>query len=150
MNPSSDTSAGGRHVDVLRWFGVVPAAVLGDLAASFAVGAILQVAGLGAGSNPGRSVFAHYSGIVLFYVSRKIAFVVAGAKMAPRRQMTTAIVLAVAVVCVSLMTHVVGQHLAGNRVGSVNYTHMLAESAGALVGAAYIYWHAWRNRRRQK
>ena len=84
------------------------------------------------------------------YVPRTAAFVIAGAKMAPRHQRTTAIVLAVAVVCVSLMTHVVGQHLAGNRVGSVNYMHMLAESAGALVGAACICWHVWRNRRRQK
>ncbi|MSR56636.1 MAG: hypothetical protein EXS05_03050 [Planctomycetaceae bacterium] len=58
--------------------------------------------------------------------------------MAPRRQMATAIVLTVLGLFVSLMTHVVGQHLAGNHVGIVNYTHLFAESAGVLGGAAYI------------
>ena len=69
-----------------------------------------------------------------------VVLVMAGAKMAPRHQFVTAIVLTVLGVVLSLMTHVVGQHLAGNQVGVVNYTHFAAESAGVLGGAAIIFF----------
>ena len=47
----------------------------------------------------------------------------------------------------SLMTHVIVEHIDGKRVGIVNDTHLLAESAGMLVRAAYILLKARRNRR---
>jgi hypothetical protein len=55
-------------------------------------------------------------------------------------------VLTVVGVCLSLMTHVAGQHLLGNRVGTANYTHFLVESAGLVCGAAYILWQDWKRR----
>ena len=67
--------------------------------------------------------------------------------MAPRRQMGTAIVLAVLGIVFSLLTHIVSQHLHGNRVGTTNYLHFLAESAGVLGGAGYILVRVRRNRR---
>jgi hypothetical protein len=80
-------------------------------------------------------------------VPPKSAFVIAGAKVAPRRRSATAIVLALLGLLLSLMTHVIAQNLAGNRLGIVNYTHLFAESAGVLGGAAYIVLEDWRNRR---
>ena len=59
--------------------------------------------------------------------------------MAPRHQIATAFGLTGLGIGWSLMTHVIVQHLAANRVGLVNYIHFSAESAGLLGGAACIF-----------
>jgi hypothetical protein len=84
---------------------------------------------------------------LLCYVPPEVAFVIAGAKLAPRRPTTAAIVMAVLRFVLSLMTHVVGQHLAGNHVGITNYLHLFAESAELLSGAAYIASQTAKQRR---
>jgi hypothetical protein len=66
--------------------------------------------------------------------------------MPPRYQKITATGLEVLAIYLSLMIHVVGQHLAGNHVGLVNYTHFVCQSAGALGGAAYVFLRDWRRR----
>jgi hypothetical protein len=74
-------------------------------------------------------------------------FVIGGALTAPRHRAATAILLAVIGVLLSLLIHVVGQHLAGNRVGSINYVQFLAESMGLLSGLAFVVWHDARAKR---
>lgn len=145
MEPFSQATRNEKLVMGLRWAGVLPAAVLGGFVVRMVVGAIVQVTGLGAGGALGDSNAAYWIRLLLYFGTREAAFVIAGTKMAPRRQATVSIVLAIIGVLVALMTHVVGQHLAGNRVGSVNYTHFLAESAGALGGSAFVLWRSRRS-----
>ena len=147
MRPFSELTGRGRHIEVLRWVCVLPAAVLGGMVVQFLVWAVVQIASLGAWSSLGDSNFAYGLKVFLYYVPWEVAFVVAGAKMAPRHPMATATVLTILGLFLSLMKHVVVQHLAGNRVGIVNYTHFFAESMGVLGGAAYILLQVWRNRR---
>jgi hypothetical protein len=147
MKPFSELTGRGRLIEVLRWFCVLPAAVLGDIVAKVVVGAVVQIASYGGWGILGDSNIAYSLRVLLYYVPPKSAFVIAGAKMAPRHQRATAIVLTLLGLLFSLMTHVIGQRLAGDRVGIVNYTHLFAESAGVLGGAAYILLQVWRNRR---
>jgi hypothetical protein len=147
MKPFSELSRRAKLIEVLRWLGVLPAALLADFAVLRIVGAVFAVAhlvGSGRWGTPGDSGIAYPLSVLLYYVPRQLAFVVAGAKVAPRHQTATAIVLTGLGIFVSLMTHVVGQHLAGNRVGTTNYTHFLAESAGLLSGAGCLLWRDWR------
>jgi hypothetical protein len=147
MKPFSELTGRARRIEVLRWLCVLPAAVLGVVVVQILVGAVVRIAGYGGWGIPGDSNIAYCLRLFFFYVPAKSAFVIAGAKMAPRRQLATAIVLALFGFLFSLMTHVVRQHLTGNRVGIGNYTHFFAESAAALGGAAYILVQGWRNRR---
>jgi len=147
MRPFSELTGRGKLFEVLRWLCVLPTALLGDIVVQFVIGAVVQIASYGGWGGLGDSNIAYALGVFLYYVPRKSAFVIAGAKMAPRHQMATAIGLTVLGLLFSLMTHVVGQHLAGNRVGIVNYTHFVAESAGVLGGAAYILLQVWRKAR---
>ena len=73
-----------------------------------------------------------FSARFLWHLPPDAAFVIAGAKMAPRNQKTTAIVLTLFGLLFSLMTHVISQHLAGRRLGITNFMDLGAESAGAL------------------
>jgi hypothetical protein len=74
--------------------------------------------------------------LVIFYVAKDAAFVMAGAKTAPRSRLATAIVLAVANIVISINVNVSRQPGAG----VTNYTHLAAESAGAALGVAYIFY----------
>jgi len=147
MKPISELTGRRRLIEVIRWLCVLPAAVLGDIAAEFVVETVAQIATYGGWGTLGDSSIAYSLRLLLFYVLPKSAFVMAGAKMAPRYQRATAVVLTFLGLLFSLMTHVIVQHLDGKRVGIVNYTHVLAESAGMLGGAAYILLQARRNRR---
>jgi hypothetical protein len=111
------------------------------------IGTVIRIVHYGGWGVGGDSSIAYWLMIFLNYVPRKLAFVCAGATTAPRYQRTTAIGLAVLGIFVSLMIHVVGQHLAGNHVGLINYTHLIAESVGALGGAACIFLRDWRKGR---
>jgi hypothetical protein len=147
MKPFSELTRRRKLSEVLRWLCVLPTAVLGRIVAQLILGAVVQVAHYGGWNNLGDSRIAYWLGVLLYYVPREMVFVIAGAMMSPRYQKTTATGLAALAVFLSLMTHVVGQHLTRNHVGLVNYTHFVAESAGALGGAAYILLQVWRNRR---
>jgi len=146
MKPFSELTGRGKLIEVLRWLCVLPAAVLGDIAAQFVVVAAFQVASFGGWGILGDSNIAYFLRVLLGYVPPKAAFVIAGAKMAPRYQRATAIMLALLGFLFSLMTHVISQRLAGRRIGVTNYTQLFAESAGVLGGAAYILLEVWRNR----
>ena len=146
MRRISELTRNGKLIEALRWLCVLPAAVLGDSAVQFIVGAAAQIVGLGGSRSLSDSGIAYLLTLFLYYVPRKAVFVVAGATMAPRRRIATAIVLAVLGISLSLVIHVLGQHFAGNRVGLVNYTHFSLESAGILGGAAFIVFWDWSNR----
>lgn len=138
MTPFSELTGRARVIEILRWFCVLPAAVLGAFVAQFLLGAVVHVVSSGGWGSLGDSNIAYTLRLFLFYVPHNALFVIAGAKMAPRRQLGTAIVLAILGILFSLLTHVVGQLLRGGLVGTTNYAHFLAESAGALGGAGYI------------
>jgi hypothetical protein len=148
MKPFSELTVAGKLVEVLRWLCVLPAAVFADIAAQFALDAAVRIARVYGLDILGESVIAYCLRLLLFYVSPKTALVIAGAKMAPRYQRATAIMLTLAGLLLSLTDHVVSQHLAGRRVGITHYTDLLAESAGVLCGAAYILFAVRRNRQK--
>ena len=73
------------------------------------------------------------------YVLRETAFVVAGALIAPRFRLTTALVLAALQVAFSFWGHVLA---AGGPWWSwtINYTHFTLETLGSVLAVAYIFW----------
>lgn len=136
--------------DTLRWLLVLPAAVCGKMLVHFFLGITLQAIGYGGPGASGDSSTAFSLRLILLYVVPAGAFVVAGVMVAPRRLIVTAIVLTVLGIVLSLTTHVVGQHLAGNRVGSTNYVQFAAETAGMLAGIAVIVWRIRKTRLTQR
>jgi hypothetical protein len=148
MKSLSERTVPGRLIEVLWWLCVLPAAVLGHVAAQFVVGAVLQMARDAGWDIIGESSIANSLIRLLWHLPPNAAFVIAGAKMAPRHQKTTAIVLTLFGLIFSLLTHVISQHFfAGRRLGFNNYMDLCAESAGALGGAAYIMLQVRKNRR---
>jgi hypothetical protein len=148
MQSFSEITGREKLIEIVRWFCVLPTAALGDFVASLVVRAVVRIASYGGLGFLGNSTFAYWFVLFLSYGPQKAVFVVSGSKMAPRRQLTSSIVLAVLGISLSLMTHVLGQHLAGNHVGMVNYSHLFAESAGLLSGAAYMVFQIARKRRK--
>jgi len=127
-------SLGGEPIILwLRWAGVLPAAALAGFAVGFVanmgLGAVVSVLGESA-----QQPFVSYLLLLLFYVPKEAAFVVAGAKVAPRFRLTTATVLAALRLVLSLATHVLTQ---AHR-GVTNYQHLALEWTGALLGAGCI------------
>jgi len=149
MNPFSKISRRAKLIEVLRWLGVLPAALCGNsLVLQFVSAAFAAVHLISYGVwHIGDSGIAEFLKVFLYYVLPSSAFVIAGATIAPRFQLATAIALWGLGILLSLMTHVLLQQLAGNRVGVTNYVHFLAESTGLAVGAAGILWHRrWKRR----
>jgi hypothetical protein len=109
----------------LRWACVLPAAIVSGRVASYAIGAIgisLRAA------SPLASNYWWRFGIEHFI--RNAAFVFAGAKVAPRYQTTTALVLAAVKTGLALKLHI----LVNGRIGFTNYAHFTAEMLGAACG----------------
>ena len=113
-------------VEWLRWLCVLPAAFLIRFAAQLALG----LATRGAGEELVRRF--------VVYSASEAIFVVIGASVAPRRQSTVAIVLAVLGAVLSLLKHVVVQYAAGNRVRSTNYIDFALDGFGLACGAALV------------
>lgn len=123
---------------ILRWILVLPAAMIAQFAVRMLGGAILGVAAglLGPGIRDSPPLDWLYL-IVSYFVSA-LAFVVAGAMLAPRGRTATAVTLMLLGIALSLTKHVVGPQLAGNRVGATNWLHAGLEAAGMVVGAILI------------
>jgi hypothetical protein len=132
MNPTSSPAKREKVIRWLRWVCVLPASVLGSIAAQFIAGMVGRLA-VSAWGSPAESTFVYYL-VLLLYIPKEAGFVVSGAKMAPRGRLQTAIVLAVVRVLMSLIVHIVGQATPG--VG--NYTHFAVESTGSALGLSYI------------
>jgi hypothetical protein len=77
--------------------------------------------------------------MLLFYALRETGVVVAGALIAPRFHLTTAIVLAALLVPLSFSNHVLAT---GGPWWSwtINYTHFTLEALGSVLGVVYIFW----------
>src|SRR5919112_3287329 len=121
MNPTSSPVKREKVIRWLRWVCVLPAAVVGSLAAQFIAGMLGRLA-VTAWGNPAESAFASYL-LLRLHIPKEAGFVAAGAKMAPRGRLRTAIVLAVVRVLLSLIVHIIGQ----THPGVVNYTHFAVE-----------------------
>jgi hypothetical protein len=147
MEPSNEQARRWKLSEVLRWVCILPAAVIAGIVTQFIIGGVVQIASYGRWDNVGDSSIAYWFMVFLNYVPRRFAFVFVGATMSPRYQRTIAVGLAVLGIFLSLTIHVVGQHIAGNRVGLINYIHLIAESAGALGGTAFIFFRDWTKRR---
>ncbi len=146
MTRFNDLTSREKAIEVVRWLCVLPAALLASSLTQFIFGLTIRTIFRDAGVAVDDSQVAYYLGMCLYHVPWGFVLVVAGARMAPRHQFAAAFVLTVLGVVLSLLTHLVGQYLAGNRVGVVNYAHFAAESAGALAGAAMVFCLQWRNR----
>ena len=131
MSSFSEQTGKRKRIELLRWIGVLPAAVLGRLAVQMILGGLLRLAITAGWITPGTSELLYYFQLLVYYTPKEAAFVIAGAMMAPRRRLPTAVVLAVLAILLSLMVHILGQ---SNR-GLINYTHFAAETLGAIGGA---------------
>ena len=128
MRALNADDAGHSHA-IVRWLAVVPAAVLAGWVAHVACGML----SMAVASTLSESA-SLYVRLLLYYAPKDAAFVIAGAKIAPR-PLATAVALAVAATAISLMVHI----LVPRTVGVTNYLHFAAESAGAIFGAALTY-----------
>ena len=135
MNSFSELTAREKTMERLRWICVLPAAVLGGFAAQTIAGLVNRLAVYGWGT-AAESTLVYGLQLLMFYVLKCAVFIVAAAKMAPRGRLATAIVLAAAAILMSLVVHVLGQP----HPGVVNYTHFTAESAGTVIGVAYVFY----------
>jgi hypothetical protein len=120
---------------------VLPAAGLVRFAARLALGLVTRGAG--------EEMLALLARKLVVYSVSEALFVIVGAKVAPRKQSTVAIVLAALGAVLSLLKHVVVQYAAGNRVGSTNIADFALEVIGLACGAAVV-WVAGRRARSQE
>ena len=116
----SELTGKEKAIELLRWICVLPAAMLAYVAVGFVIS-----------SAPNT----HWV-LLICYMPKEIAFVVAGAKTAPRSRTIATLVLAAVAILASLAIHVLTQQ----RVGLTNYLHFGAESVGAVIGAIYIVY----------
>src|SRR5262245_41829072 len=96
MNPSSELSRRAKLIEVLRWLGVLPAALLGEFVVRNGVGvalAAVYIVCYGARDHVSDSSAGHFLRMVFYYIVPGSAFVIAGATISPRFQMATAIAL---------------------------------------------------------
>jgi hypothetical protein len=131
MNSSDALPRSSSRVEWLRWLCVLPAAALVRLAAQLALGLLTRRAG--------EEMFAMLARKAVVYSVAEALFVFVGAKVAPRRQSTVAIMLAALGTVLSLLKHVVVQYAVGNRVGSTNFTDFALDVTGLACGAALVW-----------
>jgi hypothetical protein len=126
-------------MEIVRWMLVLPVAIVAGIAVREIGGTIAQSAMSLVGAGIRESSAAEWVYMVVYYVVSQAAFVIAGAKTAPRRASATAVTLMMLGIGLSLVKHVIGQQLAGNRVGTTNYLHAGLETAGLIGGAVFIF-----------
>ncbi|HWY86090.1 MAG TPA: hypothetical protein VNX28_05170 [Gemmataceae bacterium] len=99
-------------------------------------------------------VYSAWSGLLYsavhdigFYTCPLFLFVAAGAKIAPRNRLTTAIILAAVLVALSFWGHVLALAPPGVTFDELvsaallgNYRHFTQEALGAVLGVVYIFW----------
>ncbi len=118
---------------MLRWICVLPAAVIGGIAAHYFGGIVWRFAFYGRGAASESSIA--FSAQLLAYAVAAAVFVLLGALIAPRNRKLAALVLAVAYTLLSLFAHVISQ----DHPGRVNYLHLAAETTGAVSSLAYVF-----------
>src|SRR5436190_7913164 len=103
---TTDDRLAARHA-LLRWLAVIPAAILAGWFAYFAFGLVSVVVAKILSESA-----SYYVRLLLYYAPKDAAFVIVGAKIAPR-PLTAAVALAVAAAAVSLLVHILGQRTVG-------------------------------------
>jgi hypothetical protein len=114
----------------LRWIAFLPAAWLG--------GVLFALAGQLVGRAVLQLLAPDASPLYLLQLTHVLiasGFVVTGALVAPRRQVTVALALAGVRVFLSLLIHVLGQ----SNPGILNYIDFGLETFGAVAGSALIF-----------
>ena len=129
MKSSSELTAAKRAIRWLRWTAV--------LALVYYAWSGLAYSALG-GSAP-LAVVLQQVEMLHYHTLREAAFVVAGAMIAPRARLATAIVLAAARVPFLLWAHVLAMGGPWWFWG-INYTHFTLEAFGSVLGVVYIFW----------
>lgn len=119
-----------------RWWCVLPVALVASQVTRFVIGLTMRQAIATGWSAPGQSDVSFAVALVLLYIPKEWAFVVAGAWVAPRYQRPTATTLAVVAGTLSLAKHILLQQ----HVGWVNWMHFTAELTGAVMGAVSVRW----------
>jgi hypothetical protein len=135
MRPFSALTAREKASEVLRWICVLPAAVLGGFAASYISYFVGRLTDYRWGARAELN-FAYDLLLLIHYIPKEAAFVIAGANTAPRSRLATTVVLIIAKIIILFIVHVVGQI----NTAAVNYLHFAAESGGAALGLAYIFY----------
>jgi hypothetical protein len=137
MKSFSELTGKEKSIECLRWICVPPAAVLASLAPRIVASLVMSpvVALLPGTPAMPASDFSRYFLHRIFTVVMGAAFVIAGARTAPRYRFATAAVLAVGWVAYSLASHVL-VHLGR---GTPHYTDFVIAAVAAAGGAAYIF-----------
>ncbi|AMV17514.1 hypothetical protein [Planctomyces sp. SH-PL14] len=136
MPAFSELSPRPKRNEIARWLLLVPGAVLASVAVRQTVGAVVRAMRLAGSLDLGGAGF--WLATVSYYALPMFALVVAGGRIAPRRPLAAALVLAGVGGGLSLLKHVVMQHLSGNRVGAINWIHFSLEMTGLVAGAVCI------------
>jgi len=121
----------------VRWLLLVPIALLASGAVQLILGVFAR--GIREAAGPLISTSIGFWAIAVpVYVLPEFVFVVTGGWIAPRKQSPVALVLMLVGGVLSLLKHVVLQHLAGTRLGPTNFAHFGLEMAGLLAGVVCI------------
>lgn len=129
MKPFSALTEKEKLIELLRWFSVLPAAVLGFFAAYYAGGFLLPLAeALGVVNPPSDMGFNRYLRYLIWLFPMGVAFVIAGAKTAPRFRLAAASVLAVLWVLWTGRTH------------GFSYEAVISAAVAAGCGTAFIFY----------
>ncbi|MBI2826112.1 MAG: hypothetical protein HYX69_15645 [Planctomycetia bacterium] len=142
MSTFSELTNREKTVELVRWMCVLPAVAVGGLAAQYASGVLYRLAVQGWGAAAESNVTLSLQVVLRLLV--ETAAILAGAWVAPRNRLATALVLAVGGAILALFTHVLSQ----SHRGATNYLHFAAEAGGAAVAVACIYY-AQKRRQRQ-
>ena len=142
MKPISDLSPREKAVELLRWLLVLPSAMLAGLILRLIATALTPPVTAQLPRAPSeisgfrRFVLPHLLGALV-----AAAFVVAGAKLAPRRRSATAIVLALVWTLSTFAIHVLGHHGAGRP----HLKPIAVAMVATACGAAFV-WYSERSR----
>lgn len=135
MKSFSELTGKEKSVELLRWLLVPIVAAIVPVVPNV-IGALVMPRL--AAPLPGTSPTPDLPRIVLPWIFLGLtgaAFVIAGAKTAPRSRLTTAIVLAALWSLSALLSHVLMQPSPGIR----NYEHFTVTALSAVGGAAYLF-----------
>lgn len=138
MKSSSARAAAKRAIVWLRW-----AVVLALVCSAWGELVYIALRPDGHVSRPVPLAVVQNLIFVLTFALKDTAFVVAGAKIAPRFRRTTAVVLAAVHVPLSLWNQVLSRVSLVDFVllqGSGDYIHFGLEALGSVLGVVYIFW----------
>jgi hypothetical protein len=127
-----------KRIEIVRWLLLPPVALLASSGVPYLIGALLTAIR----KNPvplDSGSMSFWALAVPVYILSEFVFVITGGWIAPRKQLLVALLLMLVGGVLSVLKHVVFQHLAGNRVGPTNYADFGLEMAGLIAGVVWIH-----------